>query len=302
MAKGRVEMIEIPAKSIVIRTKNQNWFGTDYTMNIYRGCCHGCIYCDSRSECYHIENFDQVQVKKNALSIIQHDLKRKVKTGVVATGAMSDPYNPWEMKLQLTRHALELVDAFGFGAAIATKSAGIVRDIDILQQIGEHSPVICKITITTSDDKLCRKLEPDVSLSSERLDAISKLSNAGIFVGVLMMPVLPFLEDEEQNVISIVELAYEAGARFVYPAFGVTLRQNQREWYLTKLQQLFPDKNLRQQYENQFGYRYRCASPKAKELWKVFQKSCHERGILYRMPDIIRAYKMGYKGNQLSLF
>lgn len=151
-------MIEyIPAKTIVTKTKSPEWFGMDYNMNIYKGCCHGCIYCDSRSECYHVENFDKVRAKENALQIIRDDLRRKVKKGVIGTGAMSDPYNPFEEKLCLTRHALELVDAYEFGIAIATKSPLITRDADILSGIKEHSPVLCKITITTADDELSKK-------------------------------------------------------------------------------------------------------------------------------------------------
>ena len=136
-------MIEyIPAKTIVTKTKDSQWFGIDYNMNIYRGCCHGCIYCDSRSDCYHIKDFDQVKAKENALMLIRNDLRRKVKKGVVGTGSMSDPYNPFEKNLNLTRHSLELIDAFGFGIAIATKSTLILRDTDILESIKEHSPIL----------------------------------------------------------------------------------------------------------------------------------------------------------------
>ena len=182
----------VPAKTIVTRTKSTAWFGIDYNMNIYRGCCHGCIYCDSRSACYQIDHFDTVRAKEDALRIIRDDLRRKVKTGVVGTGAMSDPYNPFEKKEELTKHALQLVDAFGFGAAIATKSDLILRDIDILSDIKEHSPVLCKITITAAGDGLASKLEPGVCPSSARFEAVKMLSEAGIFTGILLMPVLPF--------------------------------------------------------------------------------------------------------------
>lgn len=173
----------IPAKTIVTKTKSSEWFGIDYNMNIYKGCCHGCIYCDSRSDCYQIEDFDQVRAKENALMVIRDDLRRKVKTGVVGTGAMSDPYNPFEEKLELTRHALELVDAFGFGAAIATKSTLMQRDADILESIKEHSPVLCKVTVTTVDDELAKKVEPRVAVSSERLDMIANLNGRGDIYG-----------------------------------------------------------------------------------------------------------------------
>ena len=148
----------ISAKTIVTKTKAPSkWFGIDYNMNIYKGCCHGCIYCDSRSDCYGVDRFDQVRAKENALEIIRNDLRRKTRRGVVGTGAMSDPYNPFERKLKLSRHALELCDAFEFGAAIATKSSLLERDIDVLQSIADHSPVLLKITVTTAEDDLAAK-------------------------------------------------------------------------------------------------------------------------------------------------
>jgi DNA repair photolyase len=156
----------ISAKTIVTSTKNSAWFGVEYNMNIYKGCCHGCIYCDSRSDCYRLDDFDRVRTKENALSIIRDELRRKSKTGVVGTGAMSDPYNPFEEELQLTRHSLELINAYKFGVAIATKSPLVTRDIDILRNIKEHSPTLVKITITTVNDELCKKIEPNVAVSS----------------------------------------------------------------------------------------------------------------------------------------
>lgn len=293
----------IPAKTIITKTKNANmWFGTDYNMNIYKGCCHGCIYCDSRSECYRIDHFDEVRAKENALTIIRDELRRKSGSGVVATGAMSDPYNPFEKELQLTRHALELLDAFGFGAAIATKSVLMTRDIDVLTGIMEHSPVLCKVTVTTADDQLSKMIEPGAPPSGKRFEMIEELSGHGIFTGVLLMPVLPFLEDSEENVKEIIRLTAEAGGRFIYPAFGVTLRQNQREWYYDKLNELFPGQGLVEQYIKRYGNYYECRSPKAKKLWAVFARECEEKGILYKMKDIISAYRGRYQISQINLF
>lgn len=167
----------IPAKTIVTKVKAPaKWFGIDYNMNIYKGCCHGCIYCDSRSDCYGVENFDKVRAKEDALRIIRDDLRRKARSGVVGNGAMSDPYNPFEKELMLSRHAFELCDAFGFGAAVATKSSLVSRDIDVLQSIAEHSPVLLKITVTTSSDELAEKIEPNVSRPTKRFEAIKKLA------------------------------------------------------------------------------------------------------------------------------
>ncbi|PKM72927.1 MAG: radical SAM protein [Firmicutes bacterium HGW-Firmicutes-16] len=291
----------IPAKTIVSGYAEQNaWFGCNYNMNIYKGCCHGCIYCDSRSECYGVENFDEVRAKENALETIGRELRSKRRTGVIGTGAMSDPYNPFEKELELTRDALELIDRFGYGVAIATKSDLIVRDIDILKEIAKHSPVLIKITVTTADDELCQKVEPRAPISSERFKAIERLSDSGLFAGVLLMPVLPFIEDTEENIAAIVERAHQSGARFIYPAFGVTMRQNQRDWFYNKLDELFP--SVKEKYIKAFGNSYECRCPNHKELRELFRRKCEEYGIIYRMSEIISAYKSGYSNNQLSLF
>lgn len=293
----------IKAKTIVTNKKGgSQWFGTDYNMNVYKGCSHGCIYCDSRSSCYGIDDFDIVKPKENALEIIRNDLRHKVKKGVVGMGAMSDPYNPLEKELMLTRHTLELIYAFGFGVTIATKSTLLERDIDILSLIKEQAPVLCKITITTFDDNLCRKIEPNVAVASERFELIRKLSDNDIFSGILLMPVLPFIEDNEENIISIINKANEVGAKFIYPAFGMTLRQNQREYYFKKLNELFPNENLCDKYIKRFGNYYVCQSPNQKKLWSVFTEKCKEYGILYDMKAIINGYKKKYKTSQLTLF
>jgi len=293
-----MEIPQIPAKTIVTKTKSTAWFGCDYNMNIYRGCCHGCIYCDSRSDCYRNTDFDTVKAKENALQIIRDNLRRKVKKGVISTGSMSDPYNPFEKELKLTRNSLELINAFKFGVSIATKSPLVTRDIDILKDIKEHSPVLVKITITTADDKLCKIIEPHVASSSERFDALRKLADEGIFCGILMMPILPYINDTEENILGIVRKAKEAGCRFVYPAFGVTMRDSQREYYYSKLKEFRPE--LVDVYKKRFGTYYQCSSPNARKLWTVFKKECEKLGMLYNMKDIVSYYKMGYKNSQLS--
>lgn len=291
----------IPAKTLLSSYSDGNsWFGQNYTMNIYKGCSHGCIYCDSRSECYQVEDFDQVRAKKDALVLLARDLKSKRRTGVIGTGAMSDPYNPFERELRLTRGALEMIDSYRFGITIATKSDLVVRDADILKAISRHSPVMVKITITAADDALCRKIEPNVAPSSERFAALRELSAQGIFAGILLMPVLPFLADNEDNIRNIMRLASESGAKFIYPAFGVTLRQNQRDWYYQKLDEQFP--GLKQTYIKHFGSSYQCGSPAANELWQLLKQECEQLGILCRMKDIIETYKRGYGENQLALF
>ena len=289
----------ITAKTIITKNKNTNWFGTDYNMNIYRGCSHGCIYCDSRSDCYHVPNFDTVTAKENALEIIHNELKKKTKTGVIGTGAMSDPYNPCEKEFLLTRGSLELINTFYFGIGIATKSTLITRDIDILQDIKRHSPVICKITITTANDNLCKKIEPNVAPTSERFDAIKKLSEKGIYAGVLMMPILPFINDTKENILYIVNKAKDSGARFIFPSFGVTLRGNQRDYYYNKISALSP--NLKSEYIKEFKDSYVCNSPNTKELYYTFAKECDKVGLLYNMKQIIKDYKADYSDNLLDI-
>lgn len=295
-------MLTIPCKTILQKNKTSEWFGNDYNMNLYRGCCHGCIYCDSRSKCYHVDDFDTVKAKENALVILRDELRRKIRKGVIGTGAMSDPYNPFEKTELLTRHALELISAYEFGITVITKSTLITRDIDVYCEISEHSPVLCKMTITSADDELCRLIEPNVAPSSERFNALAKMSENGLFTGITLMPVLPFIEDSEDNIIKIVKTAHQCGIRCIYPFFGVTLRTNQREYFLDKLNKIFPDQKLRERYIQRFGNRYECASPNAKKLWSVFTSECDRFGILYNMKSIISAYQRGYGDMQLSFF
>ncbi|MDF2908671.1 MAG: Radical domain protein [Herbinix sp.] len=295
-------MNTIPAKTIIASRKDTSWFGTEYNMNIYKGCNHGCIYCDSRSDCYQIPDFDTVRAKENAIDIIREELRHKTKTGVIGTGSMSDPYNPYEEKYELTRQALDLINTYHFGVAIATKSALIARDIDILTKIKAHSPLICKITITAFDDELSRTIEPGVNATSKRLEALRMLSEAGIFTGVLMMPLLPYLTDTPENVSSILHQAKECGARFIYPLFGLTLRSGQREYFYQKLEQYFPEQKLKDNYIRLYGSSYVCHSPREKELSSLFKIECEKLGLLYRMEDIIAAYRKDYEYRQLSFF
>ena len=269
-------------------------------MNIYRGCSHGCIYCDSRSDCYRNTDFDTVKPKENALEIVRNDLRRKVRRGMISTGAMSDPYNPLEESLKLTRNSLELINAYEFGVHICTKSALVARDIDILQDIKRHSPVLVNITVTTADNELASKIEPYVSSTSERFAAIKKLSDAGINCGVLLMPILPFINDTEDNILQILTSAKDSGARFVYPAFGMTLRAGNREYFYKKLDESFL--GLKLEYMKRYGERYNCSSPNAKALWHTFCAKCAELGLIYNMRSIIRQCKMGYEDRQMSLF
>lgn len=295
-------MKTIPARQIVVRNRDASWFGADHTMNLYRGCSHGCIYCDSRSACYRDGDFSTVKVKERALEIVRDDLRRKTRPGVVGTGSMSDPYNPLERELQLTRNALSLLDAYGFGVAIATKSDLIVRDIDILSLMRDHVPVLCKLTITTCDGALAAQVEPGAPSPERRLEAVRALSQAGIPVCVLLMPVLPFLEDGVGQVLEVVERAAEAGARYLYPAFGMTQRDRQRDWYYRELEARFPGRGLAEKNRRAFKGGYWCPSPRARRLWEVCSARCRELGLLCEMRQIVSSYQSGYGERQLSFF
>jgi DNA repair photolyase len=292
----------LKTKSILSKEKyGVDWYGIDYKMNLYRGCSHGCIYCDSRSNCYHIDNFDVPKGKENALAILENELSKKREKGVVGIGSMSDTYNPLEKEYEQTRGALKLLAKYGFGVSIDTKSDLILRDLDILKEINSKNNVIIKFTITTPNDELSKIIEPRVCVSSKRFAAIKTLTDNGIFTGIMMNPVLPFITDSEDDIKKLVKLAHESGAKFIHSYMGVTLRENQRDYYYEQLDKHF--KGLKDKYIKYYGERYNCPVPNFKRLYKVLTNECDKYGILYNMKDIIKAYKKEIKeSEQISLF
>ena len=301
----------IPAKTILSAWNEGGWFGSNYNMNLYKGCCHGCIYCDSRSECYQVTDFDTVRAKADALAVLEQDLRAKRRKGIIISGSMSDAYNPFEHKQQLMRGALELMDQYGFGVVIDTKSPLVVRDLDVLQRIARHSPAVVNFTVTTAEDALCRRVERHVSPTSTRLDAMQALTAAGIRCGVLLMPILPFVNDTPENITAIVRMAHQAGAGWIFAEsdFGVTLRTNQRTYYLDWLDRLDEEDGdsglfagLRMRYGRTFGQTYHCRTPRNAELWLIFTATCRQLGLAYRMPDIVKRIHEGYGDAQVSLF
>ena len=270
-------------------------------MNLYRGCSHGCIYCDSRSNCYHIDNFDRVRGKENALYILEKELSKKRAKGVVGIGSMSDTYNQLEIKYEQTRGALKLISKYGFGVSIDTKSDLILRDLDLLKEINSKNNVIIKFTMTTPDDKLSKIIEPNVCVSSKRLEAIKILNDNGIFAGIMLNPVLPFITDKEEDIKALVKLASEYGAKFIHTYMGMTLRENQRDYYFNKLEEHFI--GLKSKYIKTYGDKYNCLPQNYKYLYNVFVNECNKYGVLYKMDDIIKAYKKKIIDNeQISLF
>ena len=217
-------------------------------MNLYRGCTHGCIYCDSRSKCYHMEHdFEDIEVKENAIDLLACALKRKRKKCMIGTGAMTDPYIPLEMEIGNVRKALQLIDTYGFGFTVITKSDRILRDLDLLQKINEKTKCVVQMTLTTYDEELCEKVEPNVCTTRERFAVLKRLRDAGIPTVVWMTPILPFINDTEDNISGILELCQEAKVYGVICfGMGLTLREGNREYFYQQLDRWFP--GLKEQY------------------------------------------------------
>jgi DNA repair photolyase len=286
---------EIQAKVLLSHVKQPDpWFGLEYNMNLYRGCEHQCIYCDSRSECYRIENFADVLVKANAIELLRQELARKRVKGTIGTGSMNDPYMPLEKEVNLTGQALQVIAEFGFAVHVITKSDLVLRDLDMLCAINERYAAV-SFTVTTADDKLARKLEPGAPPPSRRFAAMRILAERGIHTGVVMMPVLPFIEDNEENIAAIVTKAHEHSAAYIIPSFGMTLRDRQRAYYYDKLEKLFP--GLRTKYERAFGSQYHCAARNVGRLARVFDELCQRYGIATHITPYAPQV-----GKQLSLF
>ena len=272
-------------------------------MNLYRGCQHGCIYCDSRSLCYQMNHpFEDIEVKENALPLLEQALKAKRKKCMIGTGAMSDPYMPLEETLRLTRGALELIHRYGFGAAIQTKSARILRDLDLLREINDRGKAVVQMTLTTYDEKRCRIVEPRVSTTAERAEALRKFREAGVPTVVWLSPLLPWLNDTPENLLGILEYCRAAGVKGIINfGMGLTLRDGDREYYYAALDRHFP--GLKEQYIRTYGNAYELPSPRFRELWQLFHETCEAYGIWHNN-DRIFDYMMTFeeKDQQLSLF
>lgn len=274
-------------------------------MNLYRGCSHGCIYCDSRSKCYQMNHdFEDIEVKENALKLLEAALRRKRKRCMIGTGAMTDPYLPLEKKLGYTRKALLLIEKYGFGVALQTKSDLVLRDLDILRQINEKTKAVVQMTLTTADEKLCRIIEPNVSTTNERFEALKALRDAGIPTVVWLCPVLPFINDTEENIRTILGMCVEAGVRGVLCfGMGLTLREGNREYFYRQLDIHFP--RLKERYIREYGNNYMVDSPRSTELMRLFHRICEENGILHSNDQIfeyLRKFEEKNAAEQLCLW
>lgn len=274
-------------------------------MNLYRGCSHGCIYCDSRSRCYHMEHaFEDIEVKENAIALLEHTLKHKRRKCMIGTGAMTDPYIPLEMEIGNVRKALVLAYQYGFGFTLITKSNRVLRDLDLLVKINEATKCVVQMTLTTCDEALCKKIEPNVSTTRERFETLKQLRDAKIPTVVWLCPILPFLNDTRENIEGILDYCIEAKVYgIICFGMGMTLREGNREYFYEQLDRLFP--GMKERYKKTYGMEYMINSPDSEQLMRLFHQTCGQNGIVHNNEKIFEYLnlfedKRSYR--QLSLF
>ena len=272
-------------------------------MNIYRGCTHGCIYCDSRSSCYQFTHpFEDVEVKQNAPELLEKALRSKRKKCMIGTGSMSDPYMHCEEELQLTRRCLEIILQNGFGVAIQTKSDRILRDIDLLSEINRSAKCVVQMTLTTYDDDLCSILEPNVCNTKRRIEVLKEMRERGIPTIVWLTPILPFINDTVENITAILNECAGTGVKGVIDfGMGMTLREGDREYYYAALDRHFP--GMKERYIKRYGNAYELPSPNAKELKAIFRRICKDNEMLCTPDDCFGfMHEFPEKYSQMSIF
>lgn len=277
---------------------NKNGFNG---MNIYRGCTHGCIYCDSRSACYQFTHpFEDIEVKKNAPVLLEQALRSKRSKCMIGTGSMSDPYMHCETELRMTRKCLEIIEKHGFGLAIQTKSDRILEDIDLLDSINRKAKCVVQITLTTYDEKLCSILEPNVCNTQKRIGVLEEMQKRGIPTVVWLSPILPFINDTEENITRILEECVRTGVKgIICFGMGVTLREGDREFFYEALDKHFP--GMKERYINTYGNAYEVTSPDNARLMNIFRKTCKDNGIMSD-PDECFRYLNDLPDRQMSIF
>ena len=273
-------------------------------MNIYRGCLHGCIYCDSRSLCYQMNHkFEDIEVKANAVGLLENTLRRKRNKCMIGTGAMSDPYMPIEEKLGNMRKCLEVIERYGFGVTMITKSTKVLRDLDLLKKINEKSKCIVQMTLTTYDEDLCRIVEPNVETTYERFRALEILRDNGVPTVVWLCPILPFINDTEENIRGILDYCVRAKVKGIINFdMGVTLRDGNREYFYKKLDEHFP--GLKEKYIRMYGNSYQLSSPNSRQLNMIYKSECIKNGIMCDVNECfeyLNKYEDKYGGEQISL-
>ena len=273
-------------------------------INIYRGCSHGCIYCDSRSTCYNMSHsFEDIEVKANAVGLLENTLRRKRNKCMIGTGAMSDPYMPIEEKLGNMRKCLEVIERYGFGVTMITKSTKVLRDLDLLKKINEKSKCVVQMTLTTYDEDLCRIVEPNVETTYERFRALEILRDNGIPTVVWLCPILPFINDTEENIRGILDYCVRAKVKGIINFdMGVTLRDGNREYFYKKLDEHFP--GLKEKYIRMYGNSYQLSSPNSRQLNMIYKSECIKNGIMCDVNECfeyLNKYEDKYGGEQISL-
>ena len=272
-------------------------------MNLYRGCTHGCIYCDSRSLCYQIKHdFEDIEVKRNAPQILEEQLRKKRKPCMIGTGSMCDPYIHLEKDLEITRKCLFLIEKYGFGLTILTKSALILRDIDILKEINKNTKCVVQMTLTTYDEILCRKIEPNVSTTLERFHVLEAMRDAGIPTAVWICPILPFINDTKENIKGLMDYIVRAGVRGIVSfCFGTTMRDGSREYFYKCLDLHFP--GIKQKYIERFGGEYACYSDDGLPLRAFVKEICKQHGIIYKSEELSAGlFNFESREHQISIF
>lgn len=274
-------------------------------MNIYRGCTHGCIYCDSRSECYQMNHaFEDIEVKQNCVTLLEKALQSKRKKCMIGTGNMSDPYMHCEEKLELMRRCLEVIERYEFGVAVQTKSDRILRDLPLLSKINKNAKAVVQTTFTTYDEELCKLIEPNVCTTKKRFEMLLAMKEEGIPTVVWIDPILPFINDTQENLDGLLEYCIQAKVKGVICfGIGMTLRNGNREYFYQKLDEHFP--GLRSKYQETYGHAYELASPNARQLFQRLQTTCKAHNILCG-PEEVFAYMQEFPQDkhyqQLSLF
>ncbi len=267
---------------------------TPRSMNIYRGCMHGCIYCDSRSKCYQFtHDFEDIEVKQNAPELLEETLRRKRKRCMIGTGSMTDPYIPLEKELGLMRRCLEIIDRYGFGVALITKSDLVLRDLDILTRINNKTKAVVQMTLTTADDELCKLIEPAVCPTSRRFEVLQACRNAGIPTVVWFSPLLPFINDTRENIDGIIDYCVKAGVKAIICfGIGLTLREGNREYFYAALERLAARDphftGMKERYQKTFGYSYMCSSPHERELMLYLSQQCRRNNIMLGTASVFK--------------
>lgn len=274
-------------------------------MNIYRGCTHGCIYCDARSTCYQMQHsFEDIEVKSNAVQLLEQALKKKRKKCMIGTGAMSDPYLHVEKKLQMTRKCLEVIDEYGFGLSIQTKSDLILRDLDLLKSIHRKSKCVVQMTLTTYDENLCKIVEPNVCTTKRRAEVLNIMKEEGIPTIVWLTPILPFINDTEENIKGILEYCSKAKVYgILFFDIGVTLRDGDRQYFYKKLDEHFP--GMKEKYIQKYGNAYEIPSENRQQLSNMIRRECKEQGIICGSASLfeyMHSYEDKLEGRQMSIF